>query len=77
MHWKRAEVFVAVSYTHLDVYKRQRVSEASKNKVHVTKSKSGIVVKGIDDMAVRFSRCCNPCLLYTSICVEERGLCST
>ena len=38
----------------------ERVSEASKKKVHVTKSKSGIVVKGIDDMAVRFSRCCNP-----------------
>ena len=38
----------------------ERVSEAAKNKVHVTKSKSGIVVKGIDDMAVRFSRCCNP-----------------
>ena len=38
----------------------ERVSEAAKNKVHVTKSKSGIVVKGIDDIAVRFSRCCNP-----------------
>ncbi|MEF9940985.1 MAG: bifunctional (p)ppGpp synthetase/guanosine-3',5'-bis(diphosphate) 3'-pyrophosphohydrolase [Lachnospiraceae bacterium] len=38
----------------------ERVSEASKNKIHVTKSKSGIVVKGIDDMAVRFSRCCSP-----------------
>ena len=38
----------------------EKVSEASKNKVHVTKSKSGIIVKGIDDMAVRFSRCCNP-----------------
>lgn len=38
----------------------ERVSEASRNTVHVTKSKSGIVVKGIDDMAVRFSRCCNP-----------------
>ena len=38
----------------------EKVSEASKNIVHVTKSKSGIVVKGIDDMAVRFSRCCNP-----------------
>lgn len=37
-----------------------KVSEAAKNTVHVTKSKSGIVVKGIDDMAVRFSRCCNP-----------------
>ncbi len=29
-------------------------------RVHIAKSKSGIVVKGIDDMAVRFSRCCNP-----------------
>ena len=37
-----------------------RVAEAAKNKVHIAKSKSGIVVKGIDDMAVRFSRCCNP-----------------
>ena len=38
----------------------ERVAEASKNKVHIAKSKSGIVVKGIDDVAVRFSRCCNP-----------------
>ena len=38
----------------------ERLAEANKNKVHVTKSKSGIVVKGIDDMAVRFSRCCSP-----------------
>ncbi len=38
----------------------ERVNEATKYKAHVAKSKSGIVVKGIDDMAVRFSRCCNP-----------------
>lgn len=38
----------------------ERVAEAAKNKVHIAKSKSAIVVKGIDDMAVRFSRCCNP-----------------
>ena len=38
----------------------ERVAEAAKNKVHIAKSKSGIVVKGTDDMAVRFSRCCNP-----------------
>ncbi len=38
----------------------ERVNEATKNKAHVAKSKSGIVVKGIDDMAVRFSRCCSP-----------------
>ncbi len=37
-----------------------KVAEASKNKVHIAKSKSGILVKGIDDVAVRFSRCCNP-----------------
>ncbi|MCI8638192.1 MAG: bifunctional (p)ppGpp synthetase/guanosine-3',5'-bis(diphosphate) 3'-pyrophosphohydrolase [Coprococcus sp.] len=38
----------------------EKVAEAARNKVHITKSKSGVVVKGIDDMAVRFSRCCNP-----------------
>ncbi len=38
----------------------EKVNEAAKRKVHIAKSKSGIVVKGIDDIAVRFSRCCNP-----------------
>ena len=38
----------------------EKLNEVSKNRAHVAKSKSGIVVKGIDDMAVRFSRCCNP-----------------
>ena len=38
----------------------EKIAEAAKNKVHIAKSKSGIVVKGIDDVAVRFSRCCNP-----------------
>ncbi len=38
----------------------ERVKEVAKKKAQVAKSKSGIVVKGIDDMAVRFSRCCNP-----------------
>lgn len=38
----------------------EKVAEAAKNKVHISKSKTGVVVKGIDDMAVRFSRCCNP-----------------
>lgn len=27
---------------------------------HAKKSKSGIIVKGIDDVAVRFGKCCNP-----------------
>ena len=36
------------------------IQENSQSKpVHI-KSKSGIVVKGIHDVAVRFSRCCNP-----------------
>ena len=34
--------------------------EPNSRKVHIAKSKSGIVVKGINDMAVRFSKCCNP-----------------
>ena len=38
----------------------ERISEANSRKVHIAKSKSGIVVKGINDMAVRFSKCCNP-----------------
>ena len=37
----------------------EAVQEAPE-KLHVAKSKSGIVVKGIHDVAVRFSRCCNP-----------------
>lgn len=32
----------------------------SKGKVRVAKSKGGIVVKGIHDVAVRFSKCCSP-----------------
>ncbi|MGN0334440.1 MAG: RelA/SpoT family protein [Lachnospiraceae bacterium] len=35
-------------------------SDGRDQKMKLTKSKGGIVVKGIDDVAVRFSRCCNP-----------------
>ena len=39
----------------------ENIIETSKDqKMKLTKSKGGIVVKGIDDVAVRFSRCCNP-----------------
>ena len=38
----------------------EKISEANRQKVHIARSKSGIVVKGINDMAVRFSKCCNP-----------------
>lgn len=35
-------------------------NEVKNNKDNVKKSKGGIVVKGIHDVAVRFSKCCNP-----------------
>ena len=38
----------------------ESVSEAKEQKIKISKSKSGIVVNGIDDVAVRFSKCCNP-----------------
>lgn len=38
----------------------ESVNEAKEQHFRIAKSKSGIVVKGIDDVAVRFSRCCNP-----------------
>ena len=39
----------------------EHIIETSKDqKMKLTRSKGGIVVKGIDDVAVRFSRCCNP-----------------
>ena len=41
----------------------EQVLEAAsetQEKLHIAKSKSGIVVKGIHDVAIRFSKCCNP-----------------
>ena len=41
----------------------EKVLEATadhKEKLHIGKSKGGIVVKGIHDVAVRFSKCCSP-----------------
>ncbi|WP_419525859.1 RelA/SpoT family protein [Blautia sp.] len=41
----------------------EKVLEATaehKEKLHIGKAKGGIVVKGIHDVAVRFSKCCNP-----------------
>lgn len=35
-------------------------AQETQDKLHVAKCKSGIVVKGIHDVAVRFSKCCNP-----------------
>ncbi|WP_343250775.1 bifunctional (p)ppGpp synthetase/guanosine-3',5'-bis(diphosphate) 3'-pyrophosphohydrolase [Diplocloster hominis] len=38
----------------------ETVSEVKDNRISIAKSKSGIVVKGIHDVAVRFSKCCSP-----------------
>lgn len=38
----------------------ETLSEIKENKPAVAKSKSGIMVKGINDVAVRFSKCCSP-----------------
>ncbi len=37
-----------------------RLLAETQRKAYIAKSKSGIVVKGIHDVAVRFSKCCNP-----------------
>ncbi len=54
----------------LDEYNKQHQKEITdehimeaaegKEKMRIAKSGNGIVVKGIHDVAVRFSRCCNP-----------------
>ena len=36
------------------------IEESGKNKVRQTRHDQGIVVKGLHDLSVRFSRCCNP-----------------
>ncbi|MDY3918081.1 MAG: bifunctional (p)ppGpp synthetase/guanosine-3',5'-bis(diphosphate) 3'-pyrophosphohydrolase [Candidatus Limivivens sp.] len=54
----------------LELYEKQHKKEItdekiieaveSNDKVRISKSKGGIVVKGIHDVAVRFSKCCSP-----------------
>ncbi len=38
----------------------ESVGDSKEKKIRIAKSRSGIIVKGIDDVAVRFSKCCNP-----------------
>ena len=38
----------------------EAVTENKNNKLKLAKSKSGIVVKGLSDVSVRFSKCCSP-----------------
>ena len=54
----------------------EQVLEAAsetQEKLHIAKSKSGIVVKGIHDVAVRFSKCCNPIPGDESVGFVTRG----
>ncbi len=38
----------------------EAVADNKDSKIRITKSKSGIVVKGLSDVSVRFSKCCSP-----------------
>lgn len=54
-----------LTYYERDIHKERKPEEILKEvvetqKVSPKKTKSGIVVKGIEDLAVRFSRCCTP-----------------
>ena len=47
----------AKNETAEDILKKIEIKDKDKK---VKKSKSGVIVKGVGDVAVRFSRCCNP-----------------
>ena len=57
---KLLEIYTKDHKSELTDEKVLEAAEESKDKLHISKSKSGIVVKGIHDVSVRFSRCCNP-----------------
>ena len=65
---KEGQVVNRLLEEHAKVHKKnitdeqvlENIIESKDQKMKVSKSKGGIIVQGIDDMAVRFSRCCNP-----------------
>ena len=57
---KTPEIYTKDHKSELTDEKVLEAAEESREKLHIHKSKSGIVVKGIHDVSVRFSRCCNP-----------------
>ena len=57
---KLLEIYTKEHKGELTDEKVLEAAEETKDKLHIRKSKSGIVVKGIHDVSVRFSRCCNP-----------------
>ena len=57
---KLQEVYYKDHKAELTDEKVLQATAEKKEKLHIVKSKGGIVVKGIHDVAVRFSKCCNP-----------------
>ena len=57
---KLQEVYNKDHKAELTDEKVLQATAEKKEKLHIVKSKGGIVVKGIHDVAVRFSKCCNP-----------------
>ena len=57
---KLAEAYDKENKKNLTDEQVLEAAQETPEKIHVAKGKSGIVVKGIHDVAVRFSKCCNP-----------------
>ena len=57
---KLVEAYDKENKTNLTDEQVLEAASETQEKLHIAKSKSGIVVKGIHDVAVRFSKCCNP-----------------
>lgn len=57
---KLVEVYDKENKKNLTDEQVLEAASETQEKLHIAKSKSGIVVKGIHDVAVRFSKCCNP-----------------
>ena len=57
---KLVEAYVKENKKNLTDEQVLEAASETQEKLHIAKSKSGIVVKGIHDVAVRFSKCCNP-----------------
>ena len=57
---KLLEAYEKENQKHLTDEQVLEATGEQQEKLHITKNKGGIVVKGIHDVAVRFSKCCSP-----------------
>ena len=57
---KLLEAYEKENQKHLTDEQVLEAASEQQEKLHITKNKGGIVVKGIHDVAVRFSKCCSP-----------------